>query len=113
MLSQSKCDRRAYEGNHIVPKWNSAVHFSCFVTAPAAAAGVFSAYAVSPTHPQTARMCGDDSLNRLATAGSATTWGDSYVYDPWGNLYQMNVTRGTGQNLQQLMDVFITISSAG
>ena len=45
-----------------------------------------------------------DSLNRLLTAGTASTWGDSYVYDPWGNLYQMNVTRGSGQNLQQTID---------
>jgi YD repeat-containing protein len=27
-----------------------------------------------------------DQLNRLSTAQTASTWGDSYVYDPWGDL---------------------------
>ncbi|HEY1938764.1 MAG TPA: hypothetical protein VGJ33_12580, partial [Candidatus Angelobacter sp.] len=42
-----------------------------------------------------------DQLNRLATAQtpSATTWGDSYVYDAWGNLLQKNVIKGTAESM--------------
>lgn len=42
-----------------------------------------------------------DQVNRLSSAKtySATTWGDSYVYDPWGNLLQKNVIQGTAENL--------------
>lgn len=42
-----------------------------------------------------------DQLSRLSSAQTyqATTWGNSYAYDPWGNLLQMTVTQGTAQNL--------------
>lgn len=42
-----------------------------------------------------------DQVNRLATAQTptATTWGDSYVYDPWGNLQQKNVIKGTAETM--------------
>ncbi len=42
-----------------------------------------------------------DQLNRLSSAQtySAATWGDSYVYDPWGNLLQKNVTEGTAESM--------------
>ena len=42
-----------------------------------------------------------DQLNRLATAQtpSAATWGDSYVYDAWGNLLQKNVIKGTAETM--------------
>src|SRR5947209_5816021 len=42
-----------------------------------------------------------DQLNRLSTAQtpSAPTWGDSYVYDAWGNLLQKNVIKGTAENM--------------
>ncbi|HLJ85745.1 MAG TPA: RHS repeat-associated core domain-containing protein [Candidatus Angelobacter sp.] len=35
-----------------------------------------------------------DSLNRLATAGESR-WGNSYVYDAWGNYLQQNTTSGS------------------
>ncbi|HLJ87177.1 MAG TPA: RHS repeat-associated core domain-containing protein, partial [Candidatus Angelobacter sp.] len=35
-----------------------------------------------------------DSLNRLATAGESR-WGNSYVYDAWGNFTQQNVSSGS------------------
>src|ERR1022692_500765 len=38
-----------------------------------------------------------DSLNRLQTAGSSSTWGDSYGYDAWGNLLSKTVTRGSAE----------------
>jgi YD repeat-containing protein len=42
-----------------------------------------------------------DQLNRLATAQTPTapTWGNSYIYDPWGNLLQKNVTKGIGESM--------------
>jgi RHS repeat-associated protein len=42
-----------------------------------------------------------DQLNRLSTAqtSSSATWGNSYVYDAWGNLLQKNVTKGTAENM--------------
>ena len=42
-----------------------------------------------------------DQVNRLATAQtpSAATWGDSYVYDAWGNLLQKNVIKGTAESM--------------
>ena len=42
-----------------------------------------------------------DQLNRLSTAQtpSAATWGDSYVYDAWGNLLQKNVIKGTAESM--------------
>ena len=30
---------------------------------------------------------------------SASPWGDAYVYDPWANLLQENVTSGTAETL--------------
>jgi RHS repeat-associated protein len=40
-------------------------------------------------------------VDRLVTAQSpsAATWGDSYVYDAWGNLLQKNVTKGTAESM--------------
>jgi RHS repeat-associated protein len=42
-----------------------------------------------------------DQVNRLATAQTPTaaTWGDSYVYDAWGNLLQKNVIKGTAETM--------------
>lgn len=42
-----------------------------------------------------------DQLNRLSSAQTyqATTWGNSYVYDAWGNLLQKNVTQGTAESM--------------
>jgi len=47
-----------------------------------------------------------DQVNRLSTAGTynATTWGDSYVYDAWGNLLQKNMTQTTGETLTMLVN---------
>jgi RHS repeat-associated protein len=47
-----------------------------------------------------------DLLNRLATAQTPTaaTWGDSYVYDAWGNLLQKNVIKGTAESMVLLAD---------
>ena len=38
-----------------------------------------------------------DALNRIATAGTSqsTLWGQSFGYDPWGNLLSETVTQGT------------------
>lgn len=38
-----------------------------------------------------------DQLNRLTTAQAGSTWGDTYVYDPWGNLLQKTQVSGTAQ----------------
>jgi RHS repeat-associated protein len=40
-----------------------------------------------------------DQVNRLSTAQTASTWGNSYVYDAWGNLLQKNVIVGTSENM--------------
>src|SRR5271165_6537154 len=44
-----------------------------------------------------------DSLNRLSAANtnsnSSTTWGQGFVYDGFGNLYQKNVTQGSAPSL--------------
>jgi RHS repeat-associated protein len=40
---------------------------------------------------------GYDKLNRLTSAQAATTWGDTYTYDPWGNLLQKSQISGTSQ----------------
>lgn len=42
-----------------------------------------------------------DQVNRLSTAQtpSASTWGDSYTYDAWGNLLQKNVIKGTAETM--------------
>jgi RHS repeat-associated protein len=47
-----------------------------------------------------------DQLNRLSTAKTyqATTWGNSYSYDPWSNLLQMTVTQGTAQSLSVIVN---------
>lgn len=47
-----------------------------------------------------------DQLNRLGSAKTynATTWGDSYVYDAWGNLLQKNMTQTTGESLAVTVD---------
>jgi hypothetical protein len=54
-----------------------------------------------------------DSLNRLTHAENGGTdctlvlgdghteyWGNNYVYDAWGNLYQKNVTKCSAENMQ-------------
>jgi RHS repeat-associated protein len=47
-----------------------------------------------------------DQLNRLASARTygASTWGNSYVYDAWGNLLQKNVTQGTAENMALIIN---------
>ena len=55
-----------------------------------------------------------DSLNRLATASGCTLpsgctpqtelWGQAYVYDPFGNLLQKNITAGSGPSLASRTD---------
>src|ERR1700724_3260681 len=40
-----------------------------------------------------------DSLNRLATAGTAA-WGQSFTYDGFGNLTEKNVTAGSAPMLR-------------
>jgi RHS repeat-associated protein len=45
-----------------------------------------------------------DQVNRLSTAQTASSWGDSYVYDPWGNLLQKNVNLGTAENMLLTMN---------
>ena len=63
---------------------------------------------------QSAIAYGYDSLGRLATADatgaitnssdSSRTWGQSFVYDPFGNLLQQNVTRGSAPALSLYVD---------
>ena len=45
-----------------------------------------------------------DSLNRLASAGSGSTWGDSYTYDGFGNLTAKTVTAGSAPTLSVAVD---------
>ncbi|HEV2992213.1 MAG TPA: RHS repeat-associated core domain-containing protein [Candidatus Angelobacter sp.] len=42
-----------------------------------------------------------DQLNRLSSAQTyqSTLWGNSYVYDAWGNLLQKSVTQGTAESM--------------
>src|SRR5271165_2984270 len=47
---------------------------------------------------------GYDSLNRLTSAGTSSTWGDSYGYDSWGNLLSKTATRGSGENWSNAVD---------
>jgi RHS repeat-associated protein len=56
-----------------------------------------------------------DALNRLNTArtSNVSTWGDSYVYDPFGNLLQKNPTQGTAESLQITVDANNRINSGG
>ncbi len=56
-----------------------------------------------------------DKLNRLSSAGTSntTTWGDAYVYDPFGNLLQENVTQGTAESLQVNVDAGNHINTGG
>jgi YD repeat-containing protein len=53
------------------------------------------------TYPTRTTAYTYDQLNRLATAQtpSAATWGDSYVYDAWGNLLQKNIIKGTAESM--------------
>jgi RHS repeat-associated protein len=44
-----------------------------------------------------------DSLNRLSSA-TGSNWGDSYVYDGFGNLLQKNVTKGSAPTLTQTVN---------
>lgn len=48
-----------------------------------------------------------DQLNRLSKAETvppASTWGDSYTYDNWGNLLQKTVTKGSAENMALLVN---------
>ena len=47
---------------------------------------------------------GYDSLGRLTTAGTGTTWGQAFVYDGFGNLYQQNVTAGSAPAMNLTID---------
>jgi RHS repeat-associated protein len=51
-----------------------------------------------------------DSLNRMVAAtskiGQTVDWGQSYTYDPFGNLYEKTVTGGSGPSLS------VTVNSA-
>ena len=44
-----------------------------------------------------------DSLNRMVAAsskiGQTADWGESYTYDPFGNLYEKTVTAGSGPSM--------------
>jgi len=42
-----------------------------------------------------------DSLNRLIAAAGSSGWGDSYGYDPFGNLLSKTVTAGSAPTLSQ------------
>lgn len=56
-----------------------------------------------------------DSMNRLLSAGTynSTQWGDSYVYDTWGNLLQKNVTQGTAETLTVAVDARNHLTGSG
>jgi RHS repeat-associated protein len=45
-----------------------------------------------------------DALNRLLSAGDNGHWSNSYVYDPWGNLYQKNPGSPAGENMVKVAD---------
>jgi RHS repeat-associated protein len=45
-----------------------------------------------------------DVLNRLTSAGDQTHWGNTYAYDPWGNLLQKNPGSPAGENLVKTAD---------
>ncbi len=45
-----------------------------------------------------------DNLNRLSSAGTSATWGDSYGYDSWGNLLSKTITKGTAESLSVTVD---------
>jgi YD repeat-containing protein len=52
---------------------------------------------------------GDDSLGRLTSANSvsqtaALNWGQAFVYDPFGNLLQQNVTSGSAPTMNLTVD---------
>jgi RHS repeat-associated protein len=40
-----------------------------------------------------------DQVNRLSSAQTSSTWGDSYGYDAWGNLLTKNVIVGTAETM--------------
>ena len=49
---------------------------------------------------------GYDALNRLTSAGATSSlWGNSYVYDGFGNLTNMNVTAGSAPSLSVSFDL--------
>jgi RHS repeat-associated protein len=56
-----------------------------------------------------------DNINRLSTAQTPTaaTWGNSYLYDAWGNLLQKNVIKGTAEAMSIMVDTNNHISSTG
>jgi len=61
-----------------------------------------------------------DQLNRLSTAQTSSTWGDSYTYDAWGNLLQKTVIKGTAEsmlltvnNKNQIISPAFTYDAAG
>lgn len=45
-----------------------------------------------------------DQLNRLASAQSPSTWGNSYSYDAWGNLTQKNVIKGMAESMSLIIN---------
>ena len=46
-----------------------------------------------------------DSLNRLSRAETTgPTWGQQFVYDGFGNLYQKNVTKGSAPTMSYTVD---------
>jgi YD repeat-containing protein len=46
-----------------------------------------------------------DTLNRLIQAQAASnSWGQQYVYDGFGNLYQKNVTAGSAPSMSLVVD---------
>ncbi len=47
-----------------------------------------------------------DQLNRISSAQTPTsaTWGNSYVYDAWGNLLQKNVIKGVAEPMSLMLN---------
>ena len=48
-----------------------------------------------------------------AQTPNSSRWGDSYVIDPWGNLLQKNVTKGTAETLSVTVNSNNQISTGG
>jgi RHS repeat-associated protein len=52
-----------------------------------------------------------DALNRLRTAGDKANWANSYLYDPWGNLYQKVMgSLPKGENMTHVANNFNRLS---
>lgn len=54
---------------------------------------LFITNGMDPTHSRD-QSYSYDTLNRLATGHDGSHWGESYVYDNWGNMYQDNRLSG-------------------